>query len=226
MREKLTGRVGRIITGSFHALVDAVESAAPEVVMEQALREIDGAIEEVRAELATVIANKHLANTRLGQVNARIEDLVEKIELAVTENRDDLAEAAISRQLDIEAQVPVLENQITDLGSEEKELESYIAALQGKKREMKEELLYYKNSMKEGAPAEIGSAAGRAGVESRVSQAESAFDRVLGNATGMSSDSLSTDKASAAALNELEDLARRNRVQERLAAIKKTRGEG
>ena len=46
MKEKITGRVSRIISGGFNALIDAVENAAPEAVMEQALREIDEAIED------------------------------------------------------------------------------------------------------------------------------------------------------------------------------------
>ncbi len=103
MKEKITGRVSRIISGGFNALLDAVENAAPEAVMEQALREIDEAIEEVRNELGKVIADKHMANSRLIQVNGKCEELAEKIERAVEENRDDLAEVAISQQLDIEA---------------------------------------------------------------------------------------------------------------------------
>ena len=52
MKESMGARVGRIISGDFNSLVDAVENAAPEVVMEQAIREVDSAIDEVRAELA------------------------------------------------------------------------------------------------------------------------------------------------------------------------------
>lgn len=226
MKEKITGRVGRIISGTFHALMDAVENAAPEVVMEQALREIDDAVEEVRAELGKVIANKHLANSRLLQVNQKCEDLAEKIELAVNEERDDLAEAAISQQLDIEAQIPVLEAQISDLSGEEKELESYIAALHGKKREMREELRLFKVSRKEISTSSNGTSAGDGGgVESKVSRAESAFERVLENTAGLSGSGAPIDRATAAAMNELEDLARKNRVQERLAAIKNKRGK-
>ena len=40
MKERLIKRVGRIISGSFNAVVDAIENAAPETVMEQALREM------------------------------------------------------------------------------------------------------------------------------------------------------------------------------------------
>ena len=220
MKEKLTGRVGRIISGTFHALIDAVENAAPEVVMEQAVREIDDAIDEVRVELATVIANKHLANSRLMQVNNKCEDLAEKIELAVSQERDDLAEVAISQQLDIEAQMPVLETQISDLSSEEKELESYITALQGKKREMLEDLRLYKESQQKSNQPNSATGVTSNTIDQKVGKAESAFDRIMGISGGRSA----IDKDSAQAMSELEDLARKNRIQERLAAIKKNKG--
>ena len=226
MKEKITGRVSRIISGGFNALLDAVENAAPEAVMEQALREIDDAIAEVRNELGKVIANKHMANSRLMQVNAKCEELAEKIELAVEENRDDLAEVAISQQLDIEAQIPILETQIADLSTEEKELESYIAALQGKKGEMREELRLFKASRKETAAGESGKAVKNAGnVENKVSKAESAFGRVMENSTGIAPGGGAADRKTATALNELEDMSRKNRIQERLAAIKGKRGK-
>ena len=64
MSESLSSRVGRIISGSFHALVDAVENAAPENVMEQAIREIETAIADVRVDLGKVEAQRHLSASR------------------------------------------------------------------------------------------------------------------------------------------------------------------
>ncbi len=225
MKEKITGRVARIISGGFHALLDAVESAAPEVVMEQAMREIDEAIEEVRVELGKEMANKHLANQRLMQVNAKCEELSEKIELAVAENRDDLAEVAISQQLDMEAQIPILEAQISELSGSEKELEGYIAALKGKKGEMREDLRLYKASRKSSAPVKENSTLETGDpVSVKVGKAESAFSRILENSTGFAPGQGTPDKDTAAAMNELENMAKNNRIQERLAAIKGKKG--
>lgn len=61
MTESIASRVGRIISGTVNQLVDAAESAAPEAVLEQALREVDQAIQDVRAELGKVEAQIHLA---------------------------------------------------------------------------------------------------------------------------------------------------------------------
>ena len=43
MNESIANRVGRIVSGSLNALVDAVENAAPETVLKEAIREIDSA---------------------------------------------------------------------------------------------------------------------------------------------------------------------------------------
>jgi phage shock protein A len=224
MKESLTRRVGRLISGSFHALVEAVEQTAPETVMEQAIREIDGVMEEVRAELGKVLANKHLAKTRLEEENRKHRDLAEKIEIAVSEGRDDLAGTAISRQLDIEAQMPVLEATVAECTSKEKELEGFIEAMHARKREMNEELRLYRESRRQ-APGAVGSAssgtsASGGNVEKRLSDAESAFDRVLEKAAGVPGGQGLGGAKAAAQMAELEDMARKNRIQERLATIK------
>ncbi len=224
MKESLIGRVGRIISGSFNSLIDAIENAAPETVMSEAIREIDAAIDDVRLELGRVVAGKHLANRRLMEENRKHEDLGEKIELAVKEGRDDLAEAAISQQIDIEAQIPILETTINNCGNNEKELEGYIAALQAKKREMKEDLRQFRESTKEsGAPSSAGPDSAMevsGGVERKVAKAESAFERIAEKATGIPGSGRTADRQTATKLAELEEIARKNRVQERLAAIK------
>lgn len=224
MQESLSGRVGRLISGSFNALVDAVENAAPEIVMEEAIREIDGVIDEVRTELGRVVANKHMSNTRLMEENNKYEELSENIELAVEKGRDDLAEAAISKQLDIEVQVPVLENNIAECGAKEKELESYVQALQAKKREMQGELTQYRESNKEAAAVSgegpVTSTNTKQSVNAKVEKAESAFDRVLEKATGLSPMQHNTDAQTAAQVAELQEMAHKNRVNERLQSIK------
>jgi len=224
MSETMTTRVGRLISGSMNALIDAVENAAPESVMEEAIREVDSAIDDVRTELGRTVASKHIASKRLMDENRKYESLTENIEVAVKEARDDLAGAAISRQLDIEAQIPVLEAAILDSGNREKELESFISALQAKKREMQDELRMFRESQ---AQASISSANGNSvstgggnSVESRVEKAGSAFDRVLEKATGVAATGTAGQGVNAAKVAELEKLAQENRVSERLAAIK------
>lgn len=229
MSSPLSARVGRIISGGLNALIDAVEGMAPEAVMEQAIREVDAAVDEVRSELGRTVAAKHLANTRLMEENRRHEDLAEKIEIAVGSGRDDLAETAIAQQIDIEAQIPVLEQAIAQNAERERELEGYVRALLAKRREMQTELAQFRASRAKAETAG-GAAPGAgtgSGVDAKVRGAETAFDRVLQRATGLPGRGGARDLGDGAKLAELEALARGNRVKERLAAVKaKTRDDG
>ncbi|MDM4770323.1 PspA/IM30 family protein [Solimonas sp. SE-A11] len=220
MKETLASRVSRIIAGSFHSLIDAVEDAAPEAVMEQAIREIDGAVADVRADLGTVEAQRHLATKRLAEENRRHEELAEQAALALDKGREDLATAAVERQIDIEAQLPILQGRIAELGDEKAKLEGFVTALQAKKREMREELSSFRRSQAAKA-SPTGTPTGRKGesVDYRAERATGAFDRIYERQTGLKGTS-GTSNQTAARLAELEDLARQNRVQERLAQLK------
>ncbi|MBN9669672.1 PspA/IM30 family protein [Roseibium aggregatum] len=227
MAEGLVTRVKRLVSGGVNQLVDTIENTSPDTVMSEAVREIDRAVDQVRDELASVLANKHLANRRLGETTSRHEELQGQIALAVKEGRDDLAEAAIARQLDLEVQIPVLESAVADASREEKELEGYIGALQARKREMEAELETYRKARQQSATdsAAAGVAAPKDTVEGKARKAEEAFERVMKTATGLPG-GLATDKASASKMAELEDLARKNRISERLATLKAAAKDG
>lgn len=217
MSENLSRRVGRLVSGGFHALIDAAENSMPDAVMSENIREIERAIDDVRAELGKVLAQKHLAGKRLADENNRHEALSAAIQAALGSGRDDLAEAGVAEQIDIEARLPILENSIADNAAQEKELEGFIAALQAKKREMQQQLQHWRQAQNaSGSPdapgnnlTQIGRNAERAG---------NAFERVMGRQGGLPLSG--TDAAQLAKLKELEDLSRHNRIQERLAALK------
>ncbi|TCS15867.1 PspA/IM30 family protein [Caulobacter sp. BK020] len=186
MPESLRVRVGRIVAGSAHAIVDALESALPDTLGHQALRELDEAIDEVRAELGKTIAARHLAAKRLAEQSSRHDELSAQVELALSQDREDLVRAALEHQLDIEAQIPVLETAVGDAAAREAELEGYLAALQATRREMSEDLQ--------------NAAAVRASAPAKPAQPDRG-----------------------AKLSELDKLARRHRVEERLAALRAAR---
>jgi phage shock protein A len=222
MKESITVRVGRIISGGANALIDAVEGAAPTVILEEAIREIDGAIDEVQAEVARSVARRHIANTRLMEANNLHEELGKRIAVAIKEDRDDLAEAALGRQMDIEAQIPVLERDIASASEEQKELKGYSVALHAKKREMQEDLKKFVNSRELAkGTADSPTAPGKTDkTERKAAKAVSAFDRILEKQTGLSGMPISGGRRTVAELAELEDMARQNRIKERLAEAK------
>jgi phage shock protein A len=222
MSETLTSRVGRLIAGGFHTIVDAVENAGPESVMEQAIREIDTAIADVRTDLGTIEAQRHLTAKRLAEDSGRHDRLSDQARDALTQQRDDLARAAIERQIDLEAQMPILETRLTDLAEEKSKLEGYIVALQAKKREMRDALADFRKAREQQAsPTGTATGMGRQGtsVQARGERAAEAFDRIFQRQTGLSGTSGTSD-ATATKLAELEELTRKNRIAERLAQLK------
>ncbi|MBI1684695.1 PspA/IM30 family protein [Caulobacter hibisci] len=190
MADSLRARVGRIVSGGAHALIDALEDVMPDALGQQALREVDQAVDEVRAELGRAIAARHLAAKRLTEQSSRHDDLSAQIELALSQDREDLIRAALEHQLDIEAQVPVLETAVADAAQRQAELEGYLAALQATRREMAEDLtdLSAARSKAPKPPTDV-------------------------------------ELSQGAKLSELERLARRHRVEERLAALRAARQE-
>lgn len=230
MYENLRGRVGRIISVGVSSIIGAIEGLSPEGIMEEAIQEVNAATQDVKDELGRVLAAKHMANKRVAEKTHRHDELNEQIAVAVTESRDDLAEAGIAQQLDIEAQLPVLKETLDDLARKEAELNSYTSALAAKKREMQEELARLR-AAKTSAPAshagEKTAAAGGnlgdvSGVDRKVSQASSAFERILSQQTGLMPNS-PANLSDQAKLAELDKLNRDNRIRERLMAIKAAR---
>ena len=217
MADSLKTRVGRVIAGGMHALLDKIEDLNPQAAMEQALREADGVIDEVRHELGLVSANRHLAQQQHAKLNRGHEELSDQIAQALSQQREDLARAAVSRQIDIEAQIPVLETTLADLARQEQELQGFTAALLAKKREMQDALADFRQSR--AAAESAAQPTGQSNVEQRLSKVTDAFDKIYQRQTGLNgAQPGSLDQA--ARLSELEQLARDNKIAERMAQIK------
>ena len=217
MAETLSARVTRILAGSAHALLDAIEDIAPEAVMRQAIREIDQVLGDVRLDLGKVEAAKHLTTSHINKLNNENEQLASDVELALERGEEGLARAGIERQTLIDDQTPVLQHSLSEQQDKSRELEGYITALLAKRREMEDTFQLYLASRAQASPA--AAATGRVNQGARVDNAQSAFDRTLARQTGVTGLG-SLPAGDAQKLKELQELARRNRIDERLAQLK------
>lgn len=218
MGDTLARRVGRLVSGGFHALVDAAENSLPEASMNEAIRELERTLDEVRQELGKVSAQKHLANKRLFGESNRHEALLDNIQAALTQQRDDLAAAGIAEQMDIEARVPVLESTIADMVGQEKELEAFVVALQAKQRQMQQQLRDWQQLQKQSQnQTETGAGVGLGSLQQQSEAASRSFNRIWEKQTGISAD---TGPSDVAKVRELEELGRKHRIEERLAVLK------
>jgi phage shock protein A len=220
MSESLLGRVARLVGGTFTSILDAAENAAPEIVARQAIEEIDSAIDEVRVEVGRKQANRHNANRELSSLNDRAESLKSQIQTALNEGRDDLAESGTAELIGIEDRIPIIESLIASTQEDEQELTRYLSGLRSKRDEMERDLQAIRNrkvaaSAGPGTGGEDGTASS---VADRVEKAGNALSRVKASATGVPAGSSVSDASVRA---ELEELHRKHRVAERLAALKK-----
>jgi phage shock protein A len=187
--------------------------------MQQAVRELEKVADEVRQELGRAAANRHLAQQQHAELNRRHAELSQQVEQALAESREDLARVAVARQLDIEAQLPVLEATLGDLAREENELKGYVDALQGKKRDLEASLAAFRASRAR-AQSALGTPGAMPGVQARADAATGAFDRVYQRQTGLGVALHAAALDDAAKLKELGDLMRHNQIEERLARFK------
>lgn len=220
MSESLVLRVKRLVSGSVNGLVDALETANSEVVMREAIREIERAIDDVREELGHVIANRHQTVRHLDRAKTKLTELGDRAKLAVEQGRDDLAEAALSRQLDLEGEIPTHEARLGDLFAKQHELDGYIAALDGRKRQMEADITAFVAARETAAEA-AGTVGGVANdAERRADKAQAAFERAMNGPLGAAA-STKTDRETMAKLNELDRLSRSSQVADRLAGLKR-----
>jgi len=210
MKDTITQRVSRIIAGNMHALVDLAENANPDAMQKQAVREIENAVTEVRTELGKEKVELHAITRRIAEAKADHAQLLQQIETAVREERDDLAEAGIARQMDIEAQRGVLEEARTLREADIKKYQGYVDAMLARKREIEEAFAQKKSAEK----AVHGSGTAKAAVN----RAEDAYNRIM-DGTPPAAQQANDDEA---ALDELAELDRKSRIQSRLSALKST----
>lgn len=226
MSETLVRRVKRAVSGHIQSVVDAVEAANAEGMLREVIRETEQIIDEVRDEHAKVSATRYQTTRQIERTKAKHNELGEKARLAVAQCRDDLAEAALSRQIDLEAHLPALENTLSEASAKQRELESYIAALNGRKREMDDQLASFVASRpsrgRSSDPAQIEGGPGLGYIEAterRLEKTANAFGRIMQTASGVAAPAASAAETRAKLL-ELEHMSRSCEIAARLATIK------
>src|SRR4249920_1291354 len=104
MSESIFARVSRLFSASVEDSVDRMEKAGGDAVMREAVREADRAIDAVKAQAEAAMARRLQAARQQKLLGEKVAELSEKASFAVASGRDDLAEAAITRQVDFEEQ--------------------------------------------------------------------------------------------------------------------------
>src|SRR4051794_12207871 len=184
MAETIFARVSRLLSATVEDTVDRMEKAGCDAVMREAIREADRAIDQVKAELQSTMARRLQAARQQRMLSGRAEELTTKAKFALAQGREDLAEAALSRQVDFEAQAKELDAVQQQARQEEQRLADGLAALSARKRQMEDALQAYLISRREAAVGGDGPTRPDRSAEKKLEAAERAFDRAMARAGG------------------------------------------
>ncbi len=218
MSESVFVRVRRLLSARIEDSVDAMERANSDGVMREAIREVERAIDEVRADQERAMTRRLQAVRQQEMITKKGEELTAKARFALQEGREDLAEGALKRQVDLEAQTSNLDQIQMFAREEEAKLEDSLSALRARKSQMDEALAAFAVAKSDASMGGDGGFANARNVERKMEKAEAAFDRAMTGAGG-----IGFTRGDADAINkvaELDTLAKKASVSDRLAALK------
>jgi phage shock protein A len=132
----------------------------------------------------------------------------------VKEDKEELAEAGVGRQLDIENQLALLERTVAEADGEVRKLTDSLAALQASRREAQGRLRDLKAAAPDGSG---GAAAGGSKAQGKAEAAMNSAQRLGEKFTGLPAEESHISNRD---LDDLAELHRQNAIQERLAKHK------
>ncbi|HID86890.1 MAG TPA: PspA/IM30 family protein [Anaerolineae bacterium] len=123
-------RISNILRANINDLLDHAED--PEKMLEQIIRDMEGAIKEARSQVAEMIAQEKLIKADLEESRRLAAEWEKKAELAVSKGADDLALEALRRKNDYDAHTEVYEKQWTAQKEAVSKLKSQLQQLEAK----------------------------------------------------------------------------------------------
>lgn len=218
MSESIFVRVQRVISAGADNCMAVAERASGTGLMREAIRQVDRAVDDVRAEQDACRARRAAAEERQWLVSERLTTLEEQARFALGKGREDLAAAALARQIEYEQEARRLRKVEADAAAQLERLDQSMRDLKLRKSQMEKELAAFQS-----ARAKADSAAGKGAAERaerRAERAEEAFERAMSSAGGVSVGLGLGECEEAAKLAEVESLQKESAVADRLAALR------
>jgi phage shock protein A len=218
MAESIFARISRLLSATVEDSIDRMEQAGGESVMREAIREADRAVDEVKHQLEAVMTRRLQAARQQQLLTKRVEELTGKAKFAIDEGREDLAEAALSRQVDFETQAKTLDDVQAQAREEEAHLSEGLAALKARKTQMEDALSAYLSARRDASSDPGFAPSASPSPEKKVDAAEKAFDRAMGGAGGVGFKRADSETINRVA--EIDGMQKAATIAERLAALK------
>ncbi len=212
----LLERVSTLIKANLNDLIDKAED--PEKLIKQVILDMENQLIQVKTQMAVALADRHLLEKKRKEIEAKAAEWMQKAELAVDKEKDDLARAALDRCLGQRKMAESLKEQESDQNAQAEILKASLKTLGEKLAEAKtkKDLLIAQHRR-----ARILHTAGEAGLAAGDKTRDSGLDRI-GNEAARS-ETVSRIKADLAA-DEIEEkftsLEKEDQVDRMLQEIK------
>ncbi len=208
--ETIPGRVSRLAAGLVATVIDGLERRAPEAVAEQAIRDIDKALDDLKSGLAAAVAEQKRYSMQKTSLIEERGGLDANIRLAIRDGREDLARAGIGRQDDIDVQVESIDRLIADVEARIADSRTALNAANAARREAAERVRIARRA-NERSPGAKPAAGARPAPEDKIAAALGTVERLTDLPAGRPRDE---------DLAELEAFGRNRRIDDRLAALR------
>src|SRR4051812_8902795 len=210
MADSIFVRVQKVMSGGLDGAVGSVEQLSGTTLMRQAIRDVDDTIASARDGAEAARARRLQAEHQAGAARQQLATLHEQARFALGKGRDDLAEAAIARQIEIEAQIGRLDAARAEAATEERQLEESRTGLNLRKGRMEEDLAAFQSARRSAELDGAAPGAPDARIHRRAERAEESFRRAMAAAGAVPPGG--TDDGAAAKVVEIETLQREAKV--------------
>lgn len=221
MPESIFSRIKRLVSGSVEDMVDSMERSGGSAVMRQAIREVDQVVAEAKRERDHATAKRLQAVRQQTMYAERLTEMQEKAQYAMDQGREDLAEAALHRQMDFESQKVKLAEVEVQSAEQERQLEESLASLEVRKAHLEEELKHYEAARDEANLESSHPESKGAEAVHRVERAEAAFTRAMNGAGGTTDISKGEHIKKVA---EIDTMQKQSEIEARMEALRKKAG--
>jgi phage shock protein A len=123
----LLERVSTLIRANLNDLIDKAED--PEKMIKQVIMDMENQLIQVKTQMAVALADRHLLEKKRKEIEGKAAEWMQKAELAIDKEKDDLARAALERSLDHQKMVESLKGQEADQNAQAETLKSSLKTL-------------------------------------------------------------------------------------------------